>query len=75
MLTRAVLVKLTTDDGLVTVDALAAGAVVSIESRSRHTRTLYHHASGRFHEKQLVLAVLAVGVSAWLPTELLRIDE
>lgn len=73
-LTRAVLVKLTTDDGLVTIDALAPGAVVHVELRSRHTRALLHHASGVMHQKELVLATLDFGARAWLPLELLRID-
>lgn len=74
MLTRAVLVKTTTDDGLVSVAMLSPGAVVHVELRSVHNRLLVHHATGREHPRALVLATLPVGVRAWLPMELLRMD-
>jgi L-alanine-DL-glutamate epimerase-like enolase superfamily enzyme len=74
MLTRAVLVKTTTDDGLVTVGALSPGAVVHVEMRSVHMRLLVHHATGREHPRKLVLATIDDGTRAWLPFELLRIE-
>lgn len=75
MLTRAVLVKLTTDNGLVTVKGVAAGAVVQVELRSRHMRLLVHHATRREHACELVLANIDNGARAWLPTECLRIED